>query len=377
MQEREDIYIRHQVELAKLSKGEVTAIQKRFTDLENALKKELYGGGRMSTWNQARIEQQIQLLRQMINSFYSTLQSDTKAKMTTLADLEVKWNANTLSSIAGVDVANLVAISGTAVVQAITSAPFQGAVFSDWWTGLDQKLQTTVARAIRQAWATGQSIQDVEKLIGPALMKAKQNTEIVIRSGIMDLASTARAETFQANADLIKAQLWMSTLDAHTTIICQLRDGKAYSLDGKPIGHKLPYLGGPGKAHWGCRSTATPVMKGENIDDMVEAIDRPSVDYNKETNSRAKSTLRFDPESGKIVHKGVRNPSAQRRGAAVQTTSRYEAWFQRQPAWVQDKVLGKRKGALFRAGDMKLSTFSENGLRPLTIAELQEKGYEL
>ncbi len=374
MLEREDIFIRHQVELASLTKGELSAVQKRFADLQKSIMKELYGAGKLTTWRRERLEQQLNLVRAMIRSFYTSLQSDNLSKLNSLADLEVRWNADTLSKLADADT---VAITGSAVVQAITSTPFQGAIFSDWWEGLDNNLQTAVSRSIRNAWATGQSIQDVEKTLGPVLARANQNTSAVIRSGIMDLAATARTESFKANADLIKAELWLATLDGHTSPICRVRDGKPYTLDGKPIGHKLPYVGGPGKAHWGCRSTGTPIMKGENIDDMIEAVSRPSVDYNQQTKSKAHSTLRYDPESGKVVRKGVRNPQAERRGLAVETRSRYEAWFKRQPAWVQDRVLGKRKGALYRKNNMKLTTFSEDGLRPLTIAELQAKGYQL
>ncbi|MGE4486360.1 MAG: hypothetical protein AB7C95_00870 [Synergistaceae bacterium] len=374
MPDREDIYIRHQIELASLTKGEIASVQGRFLDLEKSIAKELYGSGRLTDWRRDRLEAQLQMLRAMINSFYTSLQTENLASMNSLSDLEVRWNADVLTAMAGADA---VAITGTAVVQAVTARPFQGAVFSEWWEGLDNNLQTAVSRSIRNAWATGQSIPDVEKVLGPVLARAKQNTTAVIRSGIMDLASTARTETFRANADIVKAEVWLSTLDGHTSLICRLRDGKAYTLDGKPIGHKLPYAGGPGKAHWGCRSTGEPVLKGENVEDRVNALDRPSVDYNKKTKSRAHSTLRYDPESGKVVGKGVRNPDAERRGAAVETRSRYEAWFRRQPAWVQDRVLGKRKGALYRKNGMELVTFSEDGLRPLTISELQEKGYQL
>lgn len=374
MQDREDAYIRHQVELAKLTKGEIAEVQKRFKDLEKGLVKSLYGEGQLTTWSRTRIEQQLAQVRAMLRTFYTSLESSNLSRMNTLSDLEAKWNADMLTALAG---SEAVAISGTAVMQAITNEPFQGAIFSEWWGGIDSNLQTTVTRAIRQAWATGMSIPEVEKVIGPVLARANQNVNAVIRSGIMDLAAQARRDTFAANTDVVKAELWLATLDGHTSHICRQRDGKAYTLDGKPIGHKIPYLGGPGRAHWGCRSTGTPILKGENVDAVIEAIDRPSVDYNKETKSRAYSTLRYDPASGKMVGKGVRKPSAERRGAAVQTHSRYEAWFKRQPAWVQDKVLGKRKGALYRSGNMKLSTFSENGLRPLTIAELQAKGYQL
>ncbi|MGC0979810.1 hypothetical protein [Pantoea agglomerans] len=46
-----------------------------------------------------------------------------------------------------------------------------------------------------------------------------------------------------------------------------------YSIDGKPIGHKIPYIRGPGRAHFCCRSTETLVLKswremGIPVDEM-------------------------------------------------------------------------------------------------------------
>ena len=55
---------------------------------------------------------------------------------------------------------------------------------------------------------------------------------------------------------------WVSTLDARTTEICRIRDGLKYAVGThKPIGHLVPWLGGPGRAHWQCRSASVPVLK--------------------------------------------------------------------------------------------------------------------
>lgn len=370
----EDTYIRHHVELAKLTKGELEALKRRFVELQKGVTKTLHGYGALATWSKARVESQIALIEGMISSFYSSVEAANVASQTTLAGLEAAWNNTALAGVSGAATA---AVSGSSVIQAVLAEPFQGATYSKWWAGLDADLQNKVSANLRQAWATGETLGDVEKRLSGALNRANQNASSVVRSGIMDIAAEARAQTYAENQDVVWAQIWTATLDARTSMACRMRDGRAYTIEGKPIGHKMPYRGGPGRIHWGCRSTSVPVLKGEKPSDVANEFSRPSFDYNKTTTSRAASTLRYDAERRELVKKGVRRPSAERRGKPTQTKSRYGEWLKRQPAWVQDKILGKRKGALYRKGDLKLTTFSEDGLKPLTIKQLQDRGYEL
>jgi hypothetical protein len=75
------------------------------------------------------------------------------------------------------------------------------------------------------------------------------------------MAATARQEFAQANSDIVKAKQWSSTLDTHTSQWCIIRDRKLYTLDGKPLGHAIPYLRGPGKIHFCCRSCEILITK--------------------------------------------------------------------------------------------------------------------
>lgn len=371
---REDLYVRHQIELAQLTKGELELLGKRFKDLRKGVARNLSGFGPLQTWSKERVETQLALISGFVDQFFDAVENETAASYATLASMEAVWNTATLAAVSTVA---FTPTSGSAVVQAVLSEPFQGQLHSQWFGSLSQRTQEHIATNIRQAWATGETLKSVEKRLDPVMRAANQNTAAIVRSGIMDVAATAREQTYIANAEHISFIIWTATLDARTSMPCRLRDGKIYTVDGKPHGHKIPFGAGPGKFHWGCRSTSVPVLKGEKPEAMVEEFTRPSFDYNKETKTRAESTLRYDTSSGKLVKKGERNPDAERRGQPTQTTSRYPEWFARQPAWVQDKVLGKRKGALYRSGGLQLSTFSEDGARALTLAELKEKGYQL
>lgn len=371
---REDLYVRHQIELAQLTKGELEALVVRFRKLQTGLLQTLHGAGRMSEWRRDRVEAQIDLLGNMVDEFMSAVKNDTAASLTSLASLETAWNAATLSAVAS---ATFAPISGSAVVAAVLAEPFQGQTYAGWWDGLSRRTREHIGINVRQAWALGENLRDAENRILGVVEGSHRNAKMIVRSGVMDVAATAREMTFEEHKEHIPYIIWTSTLDSRTTMPCRIRDGKIYTRDGKPRNHDLSYGAGPGRFHWGCRSTAVPVLEGENPEEQVEAFARPSFDYNQSTNTRATSTLRYDTKDRRIVEKGERNPDAERRGKPTQTTSRYDSWFSRQPAWAQDKILGKRKAALYRQGKMELSTFSEDGVRTLTLKELQERGYQL
>ena len=117
------------------------------------------------------------------------------------------------------------------------------------------------------------------------------------------------------------------------------RDGRQYTCDAhSPIGHSLSWLGGPGQAHWNCRSSSTPVLKswkelGLDMNEMPEGT-RASMD------------------------------------GQVAANLRYGDWFGKQSAARQDQIVGVTRGRMFRAGEMLFDQFSNNKGRLLTLKEL-------
>lgn len=123
---------------------------------------------------------------------------------------------------------------------------------------------------------------------------------------------------------------------------CRIRDGLKYEAGThKPIGHKVPWLSGPGKIHWNCRSTSTPVTKswrelGIPIDEMSPS-ERASMD------------------------------------GQVPAETTFASWLQRQSAARQDQVLGPERGRLIREGGLKLPDLYSPSGRYLTLEELRER----
>jgi hypothetical protein len=77
---------------------------------------------------------------------------------------------------------------------------------------------------------------------------SRANAASIAKTAVGHLASTARQSFASANDDILKGKQWLSTLDNRTSKDCRIRDRLKYTLDNKPIGHKVPYLQGPGKS---------------------------------------------------------------------------------------------------------------------------------
>jgi hypothetical protein len=167
----------------------------------------------------------------------------------------------------------------------------------------------------------------------------------VVQTAISHTAQVAREQFNEANSDLIKAELFRATLDSKTSPPCRIRDGLKYEAGThRPIGHKVPWLQGPGRLHWNCRSTSTPVTKswrelGIPIDE-ISPSDRASMD------------------------------------GQVPAETTFASWLQRQSPARQDQVLGPERGRLIREGGLKLpDLYSPNG-RYLTLDELRKRDAE-
>jgi hypothetical protein len=94
-------------------------------------------------------------------------------------------------------------------------------LIDDWTT----KERNAVTNVIRRGVVEGQTNADIVKAIRGT--KAKQysdgilsttdrNARAVVHTAVQHVSSTARQETFEANADVVKGVKWVSTLDQHT-----------------------------------------------------------------------------------------------------------------------------------------------------------------
>jgi len=308
-----------------------------------------------ASFTSERLEELLTSVRMLNRQAYLKIERELTAELRALADVEARFQYELFTEamppkvIANVTVAT---VSAEQVYAAALSRPFQGRLLREWASGIETDRMVRIRDAIRTGYVENQSIGEMVTRIRGTRAKNysdglveidRRNAEAVVRTAVSHTAGFTRDRFHEANADLIKAVQWLSTLDSRTTPICIIRDRKEYTNDSehKPIGHKIPWLGGPGAAHWNCRSTSTPVLKswrelGLNIDDFPEST-RASMD-------------------GQV---------------AAETT--YPQWLERQNAGRQDDVLGPTRGALLRSGGLKVEQFFNDKGRFLTLNQLRER----
>ncbi|EPJ0398949.1 hypothetical protein ACTBCG_001074 [Providencia rettgeri] len=231
------------------------------------------------------------------------------------------------------------------------SRPFQGKLLSEWASGLEKDRMTRISNTVRNGYLNGDSaVQIGRKIRGHAkqnykdgaLQMSRANATTLAKTAINHVQATAREHLVDANKDIIDCKQWLSTLDNKTSHDCIVRDRLKYTLNGHPIGHKVPYKRGPGKIHWGCRSTETLILKswcdlGIDADEMDDST-RASMD------------------------------------GQVPAKTTYLEWIQRQPEWRQRQVFGEVRFRLMKEGGMAPSEFYTDKGEFILLSELKVLG---
>lgn len=150
-------------------------------------------------------------------------------------------------------------ITADMVYAATMSQPFQGRLLSEWAEGLETDRITRIVNAVRHGYLQGETTEAIARRVrghankgykDGALQMSRANATSIVKSAVNHLAATARQSFAKANSDVIECKQWLSTLDNKTTPLCMIRDRRKYTLENKPIGHKMPYLQGPGRIHF-------------------------------------------------------------------------------------------------------------------------------
>lgn len=244
----------------------------------------------------------------------------------------------------------LVGISPDAVYAAAMGRPFQGRLLSEWASNLEADRMARISNTVRQGFLLGDTQEQIAKKVrghanrgyqDGALQMSRANAASIAKTAVGHLASTARHSFAAANDDILKGKQWLSTLDNRTSKDCRIRDRLKYTLDNKPIGHKVPYLQGPGRIHFCCRSTETYILK---------SAEELGID------------VRELPEGTRASMDGQ---------VAGDTT--YSEWLQRQPFSRQKEILGETRAKMMRDGVIKYDEFFTDKGEWLTLEQLRER----
>lgn len=286
--------------------------------------------------------------KQAINAMYSSLSDE----LLSFAEHETGFQYSLFDSLRPRVVKShfpLHSITADMLYSSTMSQPFQGRLLRDWADNLADDRLRRITNTVRQGYLLGDTTDSIARKVrgtvnkgyqDGALQVSRANAASITKTAINHLAATARDSFAKANADIVKGKQWLSTLDNKTSPTCIIRDRLRYTLEGKPIGHKIPYLQGPGRIHFCCRSTETLITKswremGIDADEMDEGT-RASMD-------------------GQV---------------AGDTT--YLEWLFRQSPARQDEVLGPERGKLFRDGKLELSEMFTDKGEWITLEKLRQ-----
>ncbi|RZL39239.1 MAG: hypothetical protein EOP35_04170 [Rubrivivax sp.] len=349
-----DEAIHHALDLHAYSNGVVRRLlallartdARLFTQLQIAL-----GTLDPESFTVQRLELLLQSVRRLNAEVYAQFSEALTADLRDLAGTEAQYHAELFRAVLPVQL-NVASVAQDQVYAAAMSRPMQGRLLKEWAASIEGDRMTRIRDNLRQGYVEGKTTaQMVTELRGTRakgysdgiIEIDRRNAAAVVRTAVSHVAGTARDQFNRANIDLIKAEQWLATLDSRTSSICRLRDHKQYTPgDHKPIGHSLPWLAGPGRAHWQCRSCSAPITKSwEELGGLagpdLSATERASMD------------------------------------GQVPAELDYGGWLAKQSAARQDEVLGPTRGALLRRGGMTLDKFANDKGVQLTLDQLRER----
>lgn len=304
------------------------------------------------TMTAKRLATQLKSVRVINQRVYTSLSESLTSELESFAAHEATYQALMFSDALPEAILQHVPLHQLTPQQVFASAvsqPFQGRLLKEWSDKLETDRIERLTNAVRMGFLNGETTEQVVRRVrgtkarnweDGALQVSRANATSVVKTAINHVAATARQDFAEANGDLIKAKQWDSTLDNKTTPICIVRDRLLYTLDGQPIDHKVPYLNGPGKAHYCCRSSETYITKswrelGIPVDEL-DGTTRASMD------------------------------------GQVPAKTNYREWLTNQSYARQEQVLGVTRARLLSDGKLTVDEFFNDRGEMLTLEQLRQ-----
>lgn len=307
------------------------------------------------SYSTQRLEQMLVQIRMMIMEATQAVEMGMAVELQGYVAWEAEYQRELLVTATGARIP-IASLHPEAVYAAAMSRPFQGNLLRDSLGHLGDSRARKMRQAIATGYMTGETTDSIVRRLAGTRAKgyadglwegSRRELQTIVRTAVQHHARFTIDKMNDANADIIKAVVWHSTLDSRTSDACQQRDLKRYTpVTHKPIGHSLPWCVkgkgcGPGGIHWNCRSSSINELKSN----AELGIDLP--EFSDKGRQRASV-------NGPVDHQ-----------------MSYGQWLRDQPQSVQVEALGKARAKAFRDGMELEQLFSVKGDR-LTLAQLRD-----
>ncbi len=203
--------------------------------------------------------------------------------------------------------------------------------FSQFGDKKARQITQTISDGVTMELTTPQIVRNIEALG----ITNRNQIDSLVRTATASAASAGKRVAYAANADLLKGEKYVATLDSRTTQQCMGLDGREYALN------EGPYP----PVHFRCRSVRIPLLKDEY---QVQGFEgqRPSKGADGVELEGARTTM--------------------------------NSWLRRQPESFQASFFdkfpqGEEKLKLFRAGKLNAQKFVDPSGAALTMDELRAR----
>jgi len=328
-------------------------------------------GAKAKTFQVARLRALLRQTRESIKTYYSKSSVTHATALTDTAKKESEFAKLAVDKAIGVDLST-VALTHDQLLAVTGNTIIQGAKSRDWWAKQAGDTTERFKLSMQLGVARGETLEQLVARVRGTKAKgytdgvmavSRRNAEALVRTSVQAVANKAREDTFKANTDVIKGFVWLSTLDGRTSPFCIQRAGLRYDMLYQPIGHSIPWLEGPGRIHWGCRSSSTAILKSwdELAGKTIRTGGRPS-----DIESMFRRRLSEKGMSEEQVSRALMNSRASMDGYVPKDIS-FADWLKGKSAEFQDGVLGAKMATLWRSGRITTADLVSTAGRELSV----------
>lgn len=293
----------------------------------------------------------VKSVRELTTKTYRDIHKTTEAQLIDLAGVSTETMVATMNKVAQGELLTKT-LTSPQMKQLVKQSVIDGATSAEWWGKQAANTQFKFKSVVQDALLKGEGTDVITRGVRGTrannytdgfMNTSFSNARSLVHTSVQNVANESRLETMQENDDVIEGIEWLSTLDGHTTQICKSLDGLVWDMNHKPVGHSQEWVGAT--AHWQCRSTQVPVLKGYNELSTGKQIEMKSV----------RANMDGKPISGDID---------------------YNEWLKEKdiddPAFVMS-TLGSKKYELWRKHDLSMTDMVDQYNNPLTVEQLRRK----
>lgn len=354
-EEIQDRAISHAVNVEKFSNATVRKILQLLVATNDRLANELRTALEKlpaNSFSVKRLESLLYSSNALLTETFKQANAQLQLDLKDFAEYEASFQSMTLSDALPAFV-NVGTVTGSQVYAAATARPFQGVLLKDALADVDsatqKRIQQTILNGVVENRTNEQIIREIRgtkaaNYSDGLLEVSRRDAEAIVRSSVQSVAGVAQDRVAEENADIIKGVRWTATLDLRTSDICRIRDNCLYTVkDHKPIKHSYPWLSGPGRSHWRCRSAQTQVLK---------SWQEMGLDIEGDPNlSSTRASL----------------------DGQVPAEKSYTTWLKQQTYERQVEVLGETRAKLMSDGNLSMTAMYSQRGEFLTLDELRKR----